>query len=617
MSGGFFICYRHEDSAAWADRIGDWLKSRGHGLATSAREASVFVLLIGKVWDATVLSDPNDPVRLAIEAAIERRIRLIPVLVEGASMPPAGALPESLKVLTALHPIRLSSGRFDAGIEQLDDFAIDKGVNLSGGGAFPVPGIQSHLRVTGAIGPPGEQKSARKPAAKTAGAKTVGAKKSAAKKRAARKAVAKKAAPKSAARKSAPKKAALKKATAKKTTATKSPAKSTVAKKAVRKGASKKSVAKTFVAKTGGKKTPLKKSPTRKAGKTAAAVRPSGFFGQQFQVSMPQQQQIQQMEQQDQQIEPKRPINKDLSVDEMKEFASARRSARPAKDQPLVSLAVGPSATPTEDMVDCSVFGPPTAPPGGTALIQVFLHLANQAKRAKDLAARMDSAATIKATKALDLAVRRGATIDIAFAASGLTVDEPVQSVVWRGEPAYCQFLVAIPAGAGGQNFFPVVRVSVDGKLIGRIAFSLSSGAVASQPASEPLGDHAGPYKYAFVSYASKDREEVLKRVQMLEVMKTQFFQDILSLDPGDRWENKLYENIDRCDLFLLFWSKAAKDSKWVIREAEYALRRRDKKPDREPDLVPVVLEQNVLPPESLSALHFNDRVGYLIERKS
>jgi hypothetical protein len=189
----------------------------------------------------------------------------------------------------------------------------------------------------------------------------------------------------------------------------------------------------------------------------------------------------------------------------------------------------------------------------------VFLHLANQAERASFLATTMDASAKLKGTKSLDLPIKRGAQVEIAFSANGLTVDDPVQSVVWRGEPAYCQFLATIPAGTSGQSFFPVIRVSVDGKLVGPIKFRLSSEDTASQPTSEPLGDHAGPYRYAFVSYASKDREEVLKRVQMLEILKTKFFQDILSLDPGDRWEKKLYENIDRCDLFLLFGHKRQK----------------------------------------------------------
>jgi hypothetical protein len=298
-----------------------------------------------------------------------------------------------------------------------------------------------------------------------------------------------------------------------------------------------------------------------------------------------------------------------------RKFGASKTKRTAAKE---VSRASTPSPPPeaVEEIVECSVFGPAAAPAGKTILIQVFLHLANQAERASFLATTLDASAKLKGTKLLDLPIKRGAQVEIAFSANGLVVDDPVQNVVWRGEPVYCQFLATIPAGTSGQSFFPVIRVSVDGKLVGPIKFRLSSDDTASQPTSEPLGDHAGPYRYAFVSYASKDREEVLKRVQMLEVLKTKFFQDILSLEPGDRWEKKLYENIDRCDLFLLFWSQAAKDSQWVIKEAEYALAHQEKNSDSEPDLVPVVLEQNVPPPTSLSAFHFNDRISYLISRK-
>jgi hypothetical protein len=268
---------------------------------------------------------------------------------------------------------------------------------------------------------------------------------------------------------------------------------------------------------------------------------------------------------------------------------------------------------PIRDMVECSVFGPPAAPPGETILIQVFLHLAEQARRARFSASVMDSLATLKGIRSLETAIKRGARVEISLAVNRLHVDEPVQSVVWQGQPVFCQFLVTIPQGTSGQSFFPVVRVSVDASLVGCIKFRVSSDPFAASSQSGPLGDHIRHYEYAFVSYATKDRKEVLKRVQMLEIMKTEFFQDLLSLDPGDRWERKLYEQIDRCDLFLLFWSQAAKDSQWVIQEAEYALKKQQLNPDSEPDIVPVILEQNVLPPLSLAALHFNDRIQYLI----
>jgi len=265
------------------------------------------------------------------------------------------------------------------------------------------------------------------------------------------------------------------------------------------------------------------------------------------------------------------------------------------------------------DLVDCSVFGPPAARPGDTIMIQVFLHLPEQRERASFQAAAMDSSATSKGTRTLEIAIKRGARVEISFAVNALRVDEPVQSVVWQGQPVFCQFLVAIPQGTSDQSFFCVVRVSIDGSLIGCIKFRISSDPNTTGPQPALLGDYAHRYEKAFVSYATMDRKEVLKRVQMLQILKTEFFLDLLSLDPGDRWEKKLYEQIDQCDLFLLFWSQAAKDSQWVLQEAEHALKHQQENPDSEPDIVPVILEQNVRPPPSLAALHFNDRFNYLI----
>ena len=73
----------------------------------------------------------------------------------------------------------------------------------------------------------------------------------------------------------------------------------------------------------------------------------------------------------------------------------------------------------------------------------------------------------------------------------------------------------------------------------------------------------------------SPDRGEVIKRAQGLKAGGTNFFNDLLSLEPGEEWEKRLYEEIDRCDVFYLFWSSRAKASEWVMKEIEYALARR------------------------------------------
>jgi TIR domain-containing protein len=91
----------------------------------------------------------------------------------------------------------------------------------------------------------------------------------------------------------------------------------------------------------------------------------------------------------------------------------------------------------------------------------------------------------------------------------------------------------------------------------------------------------------------SADRVEVLKRVQMLARLGTKYFQDLLSLEPGDKWERELYRQIDRSDLFLLFWSTAVRESTWVRKELQYALQRKGA--------------------DELADVHFNDELLYVI----
>lgn len=113
----------------------------------------------------------------------------------------------------------------------------------------------------------------------------------------------------------------------------------------------------------------------------------------------------------------------------------------------------------------------------------------------------------------------------------------------------------------------------------------------------------------AFLSHASADRTEVLKRAQMMRHMDVPFFQDILTLEPGDQWAKTLYREIDRCGCFLLFWSRAAAASPWVEREWRHALRGQSRSRKGLPQIKPVPLESPAMapPPEELSQLHFDD----------
>jgi len=268
---------------------------------------------------------------------------------------------------------------------------------------------------------------------------------------------------------------------------------------------------------------------------------------------------------------------------------------------------------PAGDVVDVSVFAPEGGDAGAEVMVQVFLHAIDAAAAAKELAAQADPGATARGITTLAATIARDQRVDVALEATGLTIDEPVQHLVWRGQPRACQFLVTLPAASPARTCHVKVRVSVDGVPVGALRFTLKVGA-SSNTAVELRGDSARRYRHAFLSYASPDRAEVLKRAQGLKAAGLSFFQDVLSLEPGQRWERRLYEEIDRCDVFLLFWSSRAAASEWVIREAEYALARQSASQDA-PDVTPVLLEGPPvpLPPDSLKAIHFNDALRYVI----
>ena len=195
-----------------------------------------------------------------------------------------------------------------------------------------------------------------------------------------------------------------------------------------------------------------------------------------------------------------------------------------------------------------------------------------------------------------------------------LQVEPPVDSLVWRGGPVAVQFEVSVPESCPTGAVIGWVGVSQGGVPIGHIRFRITvvDGSAAAAPV--PAGDQAVRYRSAFVSYASQDRGEVVKRLQTLQAVGISLFQDI-DMEPGERWAQRLYHQIDDCDLFLLFWSTAARGSEWVRREALYALERGATAGDGRPDIRPVIIEGPPIPPpwEELAHLHFGDKLLYVL----
>jgi hypothetical protein len=129
LKGGVFISYRREDSAEICGRIYEHLGARygksqvfkdidsiPYGVEFPAyiqarlRECAVCLVLIGPKWLTSAnadgqrrLDESGDYVRLEIEGALREGLAVIPVLVYGAGLPPAEALPASLGQLRFLN----------------------------------------------------------------------------------------------------------------------------------------------------------------------------------------------------------------------------------------------------------------------------------------------------------------------------------------------------------------------------------------------------------------------------------------------------------------------------------------------------------------------------------
>ncbi len=140
VQGRIFISYRREDAAypaGWlfdrlAERFGeeqifkdvdsidlgdDFVEDIGKAVA----ETDVLLALIGDKWLTVAderggrrLDDPEDFVRIEIEAALTKKVRIIPILVEGATMPREDQLPASLSPLARRQALELSPARFAA-----------------------------------------------------------------------------------------------------------------------------------------------------------------------------------------------------------------------------------------------------------------------------------------------------------------------------------------------------------------------------------------------------------------------------------------------------------------------------------------------------------------------
>ncbi|MEX8496261.1 formylglycine-generating enzyme family protein [Leptothrix ochracea] len=121
-----FVSYRPQDQPDWLlsqvrarvqkDIAVDWVEAGG-----SLESCQMVLVMIGPQWLSAadvdgrlLIQDPQDPVHVTLKRALERGLRLVPVLLDGTTMPRSHELPTEFQALVrrpamSLHPQRLDA----------------------------------------------------------------------------------------------------------------------------------------------------------------------------------------------------------------------------------------------------------------------------------------------------------------------------------------------------------------------------------------------------------------------------------------------------------------------------------------------------------------------------
>jgi TIR domain/Pentapeptide repeats (9 copies) len=200
VSGGIFISYRRQETGHLAGRLRDRLADRfgesqvfidvdaiepgvdfAEEIFRAVTACTVLLAIIGPAWLTAAdgrgrrrLDDPNDIVRLEIETALARGLRVIPILVDGAVMPTRGDLPGSLAGLAGRNALRVRHESFGADAGRL--VTVIERVLAAASGTTVVSGAGGAPRARSAgdalnerLGSAAEQLGSDKPAVRLAG----------------------------------------------------------------------------------------------------------------------------------------------------------------------------------------------------------------------------------------------------------------------------------------------------------------------------------------------------------------------------------------------------------------------------------------------------------------
>ncbi|MEW6348670.1 MAG: TIR domain-containing protein [Thermodesulfobacteriota bacterium] len=255
------------------------------------------------------------------------------------------------------------------------------------------------------------------------------------------------------------------------------------------------------------------------------------------------------------------------------------------------------------DEIGIEVCGPARVRAGETFPLEVFVAGIPEESAAGEIPSKRNPAEQEPAI--LRMGAIRGSIVGFHLLMRGFDVREPMKEITWQGQPESVSFAVGAPSEAAG-GVTGILKVTLNSVPVGHVRFRVQVTAPG-----EPLGiagrteTQASPFRRFLFSFASEDRGQVAKRLQVLQLAGIRIEEELLALSPEDRWNRKWYEHIDETDAVLLFWSRHAHRSQWVLKECLHALNRKGID-----NIIPVILERPIPAfPSQLADLSLDERI--------
>ena len=261
--------------------------------------------------------------------------------------------------------------------------------------------------------------------------------------------------------------------------------------------------------------------------------------------------------------------------------------------------------------VEFSVVAPDEVKPGKRSVIDLLMYTRSQrsiVKRTIEMAKEKSSEA---ARSPGSVSVRQGSAVTAELFSDDIDVADNVREMVWSGDALDFKFQVKPPEDYKKKEIDFGCVVKFDGIEITRLYFTVAVNSRKKVAVRFTRKD----CRKAFVSYCHKDKERVVQQLLAIQEVapKLRFWMDSQSMTAGDVWRSAIASAIKGADVFLLFWSTAAKESEEVTKEWKFALAlekksgRRRKNGARFISPVPLESPSQCPPPEELGDLHFGD----------